>query len=74
MSGTSGDRHRRGRRLLGSAGSGAGAAAQTLEEVAERRIDAERVTARRDHRIDLIDRQLEPRVDRAEHLGALGLS
>ena len=55
----------------GSAGGGIGAAAHALEEVAERRVDAQRVAARRDHRVDLIGRQLEPRVDRVEHLGAL---
>ena len=47
------------------------AATHAPEEVTECRIDAERVTARRDHRVDLIDRQLEPRINRVERRGAL---
>src|SRR5207244_4471240 len=65
------DRGRRRLRRFGRLRRRQSTATNSLEEVAEGRVDAQRVVACRDHRIDLIGRQLEPGVDRVKRLGAL---
>src|SRR5207344_2413856 len=65
------DRCRRRLRRPGRLTRRQSTAANSLEEFAEGRVNAQCIVACRDHRIDLIGRQLEPGVDRVKRLGAL---